>query len=81
MKKLFLIALMLTVFSFAKAQELPGAFDYDFGDYGLVFEDHNNLSVFVTGKKFNSAPIGWQNRDIHGIQRRPIAVARHATQH
>lgn len=51
MKKLSLIVLMLITFSFAKAQQaVPGEFDYEFGDYGLVFEELNNLSVFLTGK-------------------------------
>ena len=32
MKKLSLIVLMLITFSFAKAQDIPGGFDYDFGE-------------------------------------------------
>lgn len=51
MKKLSLIVMMLITFSFAKAQQpMPGEFDYDFGEWGIVTEELNNLSVFLTGK-------------------------------
>ena len=50
MKKLSLILMMLITFSFAKAQDTPGGFDYDFGEWGIVLEEQNNLCVFMTGK-------------------------------
>lgn len=50
MKRFSLIALMLITFSFAKAQDVPGGFDQQFGEWGIVLEEHNNLSVFLTGK-------------------------------
>ena len=50
MKKLSLFVMMLITFSFAKAQQAPGEFDYDFGEWGIVTEELNNLSVFLTGK-------------------------------
>lgn len=50
MKKLFLFVAMLLSFSLANAQEVPGGFDYSFGEYGFVFEELNNISVFMVGK-------------------------------
>lgn len=50
MKNLLLITLMLISFSLAKAQDTPGSLDYTFGSNGFVFEEHNNLNVFLIGK-------------------------------